>query len=47
MTHFEVTQMTKRSMQGKPVLPTMIRNPETSKGRVAVWNDTMESGVTV
>lgn len=39
--------MTNRSMQGKPVLPMTTRKAPSSMGMMAVWNDSMLSGVRV
>lgn len=39
--------MTKRRKQGKPVLPAIIKKVPISKGKLAVWKDIMESGVSV
>lgn len=41
------TQITKRSMHGKPVFPMMMRKAPRRRGRIASWKDTMESGVRV
>ena len=46
-THFEQSQITKRSMQGKPVFPMMIRKVPRRSGRTASWKRTMESGLRV
>jgi hypothetical protein len=34
-------------MQGKPVLPMMIKNEPSKMGRTVTWKETMESGVKV
>ena len=39
--------MTKRSIQGKPVLPMMIKKVPKSMGTYADWNEMNESGVNV
>ena len=39
--------MTILSMQGNPVFPIMMRKDPRRSGTTAVWNDSMESGVSV
>jgi len=39
--------MTKRSMQGKPVFPIMIKNVPIINGKTANWNGIIDSGVRV
>jgi len=39
--------MTRRSKQGKPVLPAMIRKTPSKRGNTAVWKDIIESGLSV
>lgn len=34
-------------MQGNPVFPIIIRKAPSKSGTTAVWNDSMESGVSV
>ena len=34
-------------MQGNPVFPMIMRKAPNRSGRTAVWNDSMESGVSV
>jgi hypothetical protein len=34
-------------MQGKPVLPIIIKNDPKRRGSTASWKETMESGVSV
>ena len=34
-------------MQGNPVFPIIIRKAPSRSGTIAVWNDSMESGVSV
>lgn len=34
-------------MQGNPVLPMIMRKAPSKSGTMAVWNDCMESGVSV
>ena len=34
-------------MQGNPVFPIIMRNAPSNSGTIAVWNDSMESGVSV
>ncbi len=34
-------------MQGNPVFPMIIRKAPSKRGTIAVWNDSMESGVSV
>jgi hypothetical protein len=46
-THLEQSQITKRSMQGKPVFPIIMRKVPNSSGRTAVWKEIIESGVRV
>src|SRR3569833_820838 len=46
-TKREVNQMTNRCMTGKPVLPMTMRNDKSSRGKTAVLNEFMLSGVRV
>ena len=34
-------------MQGNPVFPMIMRKAPSRRGTIAVWNDSMESGVSV
>ncbi len=34
-------------MQGNPVFPITMRKAPSNRGTIAVWNDSMESGVSV
>ena len=43
----EITQITKRSMQGKPVFPMMIRKDPRRSSNIDSWNEIIESGVRV
>jgi hypothetical protein len=43
----DTSQMMNLSMQGNPVLPMMIKNVPSTRGRTATWKETMESGVSV
>jgi hypothetical protein len=46
-THLEQSQIVKRSIQGKPVFPIMIRKVPKSRGRTHVLKRIMESGLRV
>ena len=46
-THLEVIQMISLSMHGKPVLPMMMRKVRSNKGKMAAWNEFIESAVMV
>jgi hypothetical protein len=46
-TILEYIQMVKRSIQGKPVLPMIIRKVPSTRGHIASWKETIESGVSV
>jgi len=46
-TTIETVQITNRSIQGKPVLPMMMRKVMSNIGKIAYWNDNMLSGVRV
>jgi hypothetical protein len=46
-THLEQSQIVKRSIQGKPVLPMMMRKVPKSRGRTHCLKRTMESGFRV
>lgn len=39
--------MVKRSMQGNPVFPMIIRKVPMSRGHTVSWKETIESGVRV
>ena len=46
-TRYELSQITKRSMHGKPVFPMTIRKLPSSRGSTALWKEIIESGVSV
>lgn len=46
-TRNELSQITKRSMHGKPVFPITMRKLPSRRGNTALWKETIESGVSV
>jgi len=46
-TRNELSQITKRSMHGKPVFPITMRKLPSRRGNTAFWKEIIESGVSV